>query len=127
MIKTHLSSRMSLKEPAAERHQEMAPSTGLSNGIPWLSRPDKRIEFCQSIVAQANEIATALVGNEDWRRIFNDTEDSHVRQFFQEDLSFPLMDLQEAASNVMGDLAKFPTKTRNDPLLVFVPQVYCTK
>src|SRR5205085_2368199 len=95
-VELHDSRKMSLEELAAMRHQEIAPVKELSrSGVTLVRRPNERVKFCQSVVTRANNIATALVLDQDWRRIFNDVQDSHVRQYLQGDPSQPLEGLLE--------------------------------
>src|SRR6266516_343918 len=77
-------SSMSLKELATKRHREMAPfehtEHTFKGAVTWARRPDVRVEFCKSVAARANDIAINMCRDPHWRQIFNDVEDSHVRQ-----------------------------------------------
>src|SRR5947208_15959638 len=64
---------MSLGKLAATRHGEMAPF------MDWVKRSPNRIEFCKTVAIAAKEIATNLIKDADWRRIFDDRSDSRIR------------------------------------------------
>ena len=83
-------------------------------------RTPNRYEFCRQVVIRAGEIATGLVQSQDWRQIFNDTEESQLRLELEESHSSPLRDLKEAAGRLRDAIVKFQCKNRDDPFLVIV-------
>jgi hypothetical protein len=78
------------------------------------------MEFCRLVASRAQEIAIGLVHKQDWRQVFNDTQDSRVRSKLSNSSSGPLRDLLGAAGRLRDAVLKFQCQNGDDPFLVIV-------
>ncbi|KAI9776146.1 MAG: hypothetical protein M1839_000562 [Geoglossum umbratile] len=105
-----------LEKLANIRHEEMKSSD--TNGTGDTSS-QKRIDFCHQVKQKACEIARSLVMDREWRKLFNDEEESAVRQAMGG--SKQVKKLLSVVERLTNSLKKFPRENQsNDHLLVIV-------
>ncbi|KAH0555667.1 hypothetical protein GP486_006387 [Trichoglossum hirsutum] len=82
-------------------------------------RSPERINFCDAVVEEAEQIATQLAKDEKWRHLFNNEEDSAFRAAIEGSKHMKALHL--VIKNLMGDLEKRRLGNRDDNhLLAFV-------
>src|SRR5271154_5912254 len=113
-----LGNQATLRKLATLRHGEMAHGS-VANGQLFY-RPQKRIKFCQDVAKRAKDIAIELIGNQNWRRVFDASEGSTIRYDLANKEGNHLKDLRNAAKELTKCLGRFRPESTFDPLLVVV-------
>jgi hypothetical protein len=111
-------SEISLKELAAIRHEMMAPYKHDAGDVTnWHYRSKVRTDFCNSVVSRAEQIVDSLIRTRNWRHIFHDDRDSHVRFALESNKS--LKSLLGEAKKLTENLKRFQ-HNKGEPLLAMV-------
>src|SRR5437762_3369129 len=105
---------MSLGQLAAARHKEMAP---IQHGG-WSARTKERVEFCTSVVRRATRICQELIGNQDWRVVFNKDGRSDIRLGLLD--SSTMKAFFNAVETLLGNLRKFARREEKKELNLVV-------
>lgn len=105
---------MDFNELSVAAHDLMMPRQ-VSDEERTLENPRK--SFRDDIIKNGREIALDLIGDGDWRRIFNDVENFESRRKLSQQ-STKIKSLQDAARHLEQDLKKFHGCSAGQPLLV---------
>ncbi|KAI9764367.1 MAG: hypothetical protein M1840_008505 [Geoglossum simile] len=113
-VKEQNPKEMSLGQLAAARHKEMAP---VQHGN-WSARTRERIEFCTLVVKRATGIHQELIGNKDWKVVFNKDGRSDIRRSLLD--SSTIMALFNAVETLLNNLRKFARRGERKELHLVV-------
>ena len=96
----------------------MAPCKHDSGDVTeWGRRSKVRTDFCHSVISRAEQIVDSLIQTQNWRHIFHDDRDSHVRFALESNKS--LNGLLGEAKKLTENLKRFRHKN-GEPLLAMV-------
>lgn len=112
---------INFEEMAAKRHADMAPSPEQDIQASSSSRSEDKAIFCRKVAERGLDLANALVLNKEWRDLFNQVEESRVRQSLVE-LSGELEGIAPLFAVVKRTVDKIRTLQNTPstgPLLVF--------
>ncbi|KAI9762592.1 MAG: hypothetical protein M1840_001218 [Geoglossum simile] len=106
---------MSLEELAHIRHEEMEPcdTTEMVD-----TRSRKRIDFCDAVAQEASTIATRLVEDQEWRKLFNNEKVSAVRWAMER--SEHIKELLSVVERLTNNLKKFRRMDQSDDHLLVI-------
>ncbi|KAI9771990.1 MAG: hypothetical protein M1840_001278 [Geoglossum simile] len=123
------STKMTLKDLAAIRHEEMAPlnpKEKISEDLndeekttegPGNGRSQYRIDFCQTVAREALKIAYSLAMQDSWRKHFVQENEPTVRESIEG--SRHVESLKNTAEKLIDNLKKFRKgNTANPPLVI---------
>ncbi|KAI9783978.1 MAG: hypothetical protein M1839_002923 [Geoglossum umbratile] len=106
---------MCLEELANTRHKEMKPSDTNRTGD---TSSQERIDFCDEVERKASATARLLVQDQEWRRLFNSTQDSAVRKAMEG--SKYIKELLSVVEKLTNNLKKFRRRNQSDEHLLVI-------